>query len=121
MIDRKKLMVGDLIYNHRQEVCPVVEIGLDTVTVKTRLYDDVQYKYDDVYPIPLTDDILKKNGFADNSLNVWFFPELSCNLYLYKEGDKLLFDIGDGSIDVCDVQTLQHIYQLFNLSKNIVI
>ena len=56
----KELMIDDWVYNtHNRQNEQVVEIGSVLVTLA---YNDL-YEYDEIEPIPLTDEILEQNGF----------------------------------------------------------
>jgi len=66
MIDLK-LMQGDLIYNHRNWICPVVGIDEETITVIAQHYGKSPYKKEDLYPIPITEDIIINLGWKEIS------------------------------------------------------
>ena len=56
----KELMIDDWVYNtHNRQNEQVAEIGSSLVMLA---YNDL-YEYDEIEPIPLTDAILKVNGF----------------------------------------------------------
>ena len=59
----RDLQIGDLIYNHRLWVCPVVEVLKDSVTVIAKHYGESTYSIDEMYPIWITPEILLNNGF----------------------------------------------------------
>ncbi len=59
-----ELMVGDLVYNHRNWACPIVEIHKDSAVVIARHYGEEKFELKDLRPIPLTPEILEKNGFV---------------------------------------------------------
>ena len=55
-----ELMIGDWVYNtHNRQNEQVAEIGSGLVMLA---YNDL-YEYNEIEPIPLTDAILKANGF----------------------------------------------------------
>jgi hypothetical protein len=58
-----ELMVGDWVYNHRKWEYPIVEIHKDSAVVVARHYGEEEFELSDLYPIPLTPEILEKNGF----------------------------------------------------------
>lgn len=59
-MDKKTLMIGDWVYNtHNKQNEQVQEIGNGLVMLD---YNDI-YEYDEIEPIPLTSEILEKNGF----------------------------------------------------------
>lgn len=67
MIGTKEIMIGDLVYNSNHEVCKVYSISN---IFESKIYLDNLQKDDgcfevacEVEPIPITPEILKKNGF----------------------------------------------------------
>ena len=68
----EQLMIGDWVMNtHNQkpeQVCEILErmVMLD--------YNDL-YDYDEIEPIPLTEEILRKNGWEYNDEDAKFFPQ----------------------------------------------
>ena len=63
----RDLMIGDLVYNHRKWICPVIAISEDSVTVIAHHYGECTYRWEDIYPIDLTDDIIKQLGWEEIS------------------------------------------------------
>ena len=62
----KELMIDDWVYNtHNRQNEQVAEIGSGLVMLA---YNDM-YEYDEIEPIPLTDTILKANGFEYHHKN----------------------------------------------------
>lgn len=62
-MEAKDLMVGDYVYNHRNWECPIVEIHKNSAVVIARHYGEEEFLLSDLRPIPLTAEILEKNGF----------------------------------------------------------
>ena len=58
MMNKESLMKGDWVKTDLGEIQQVVEIREDCVML---FYNDL-YKYEDIEPIKITEDILKKNG-----------------------------------------------------------
>lgn len=58
-----ELMVGDYVYNHRNWECPIVEIHKNSALVIAKHYGEEEFLLSDLRPIPLTPEILEKNGF----------------------------------------------------------
>lgn len=70
MIDfRKTLMRGDLVYNHRNWICPVVGMNDETITVIAQHYGKFTYRTDEIHPIPLTEEIILKLGWEEINEN----------------------------------------------------
>ena len=65
MIKPEDIMLGDLVYNHRQWICPVTAIAKDHVEVVAKYYGVQPYIWDDMYPIPLTEDIILQLGWEE--------------------------------------------------------
>ena len=58
------LMYGDLVYNHRNWICPVVGFDKDkTITVIAQHYGEATYDRSLIHPIPLTEDIILTLGW----------------------------------------------------------
>ena len=69
----KDLMIGDWVYNtHNRQNERVQEIGSGLVMLD---YNDL-YEYDEIEPIPITPEILEKNGFKKDA-----FTNLSPDYY----------------------------------------
>ena len=62
-MNTRDLQIGDLVYNHRLWVCPVVEILKDSVTVIAKHYGESTYRINDISPIEITPEILLNSGF----------------------------------------------------------
>ena len=76
----KDLMIGDWVYNtHNQQNERVREIGRQRVMLD---YNDM-YEYDYIEPIPLTTEILEKNGFVANK-HVYPYPYYEYEVKEYK-------------------------------------
>lgn len=114
-MNAKDLMIGDWV-NLCGTPCRVKDIVNDGV---------INYEKD-VIPIPLTEEILKKNGFLINSNGIFYLKE---NL---KFGFKKDFDYGYWFINradnykeyicTCDfVHELQHILKLQQIEKEIIL
>ena len=65
-MEAKDLMIGDYVYNHRNWECPIVEIHKNSAIVIARHYGEEEFLLSDLRPIPLTTEILEKNGFVEN-------------------------------------------------------
>ena len=132
MIDSKSLMIGDWLYLGTTDIAVQVKAisadGDDTILVKYQ-EPDKWGKYgemvgnDDVRPIPLTPEILKKNGFKDAQ----FYSELLWNDVFQILSDCSSLSIrcknSDLSLSIpCDmVHQLQHALRLCGIEKEIVI
>lgn len=61
-----ELMIGDYVYNYRNWECPIVEIHKNSAVVIAKHYGEEEFLLSDLRPIPLTPEILEKNGFVAN-------------------------------------------------------
>ncbi|MBP5724447.1 MAG: hypothetical protein J6X18_12855 [Bacteroidales bacterium] len=70
MIDfRKSLMRGDLVYNHRNWICPVFGMDAETVTIIAQHYGEETFLLEDIHPIPLTEEIILNLGWEEIGKN----------------------------------------------------
>lgn len=118
------LMVGDII-NYRKNPIRVEEI------LKTGIIGDKNSKvipYSKLSPIPMTDDILKVNGFVETSMregqlypySVWRHPQFDYDFVIVKDADgyysayNMAEDSWHGS-EICavpDVHSFQHLLKI---------
>ena len=121
----KDLMVGDWVRNDLGETQQVVELR----EIGAMLYYNDVYSYDEIEPIPLTPEILEKNG--------WFYPKQSSWMKLdnphkelwgciHTDGTFWLYSSGDCDKDECFaeikyVHKLQHALRLCGIDKEIVV
>lgn len=83
------LMIGDWVYNtHNRQNERIEEIGSGLVMLS---YNDL-YEYDEIEPIPLTKDILIRNGFS--SLTDEMFSACETETYSNQELKIYLSHIG---------------------------
>lgn len=57
MIETKKLKRGNLVYDHRNNICEVDEVHEKSVTLMTPNYGRMTYEDGAVYPIPLQEKV----------------------------------------------------------------
>lgn len=121
----KDLMVGDWVYNtHNRQNERVQEITSGLVMLD---YNDL-YDYDEIEPIPLTPEILEKNGYIKDG-------------YFYKKGEYDRIQLGQlfehasvvcyKDMRFCEVSTspyllqyvhqLQHAMRLCGIEKEIIL
>lgn len=81
MIDVKEIRIGNFVYNHYMWFCPVTEIFKNSITIDCGHYGEETYDVSDVYPIPLTQNILKKLQFKP------IYVDESCFRYINTIGD----------------------------------
>lgn len=141
-MNKEELMIGDWVYNtQNQQNEQVQEVGSGLVMLA---YNDL-YEYEEIEPIPLTKEILEKNGFylckADfyhpKPSYIWCMDgkrnDTVIDITLYNpsiNGVKVLVKVqsdplcGDGvnKIHNCDIEyvhQLQHALKLCGIRKEI--
>jgi hypothetical protein len=111
-------MIGDWVRNDLGETQQVVELREEGVML---YYNDI-YPYDDVQPIPLTPEILEKNGMI-LSLYGNFFPEDEhYELEISVVGGRIFWTINGHEYDIMClrfVHQLQHALSLCGIDKEI--
>ena len=120
------LQLNDLVYNHRQWVCPVTGIEKNYVSVIEQHYCESNYESRDIAPIPLTVDILNRLGYYEihkgekgfnHFLEVrcrkqfkhpWYTQALNIDCSPSEENPEIFF-IVNGEIMLQYVHDLQHV------------
>ena len=117
-----ELMIDDWVYNtHNRQNEQIAEIGSGLVMLA---YNEL-YEYDEIEPIPLTDEILKANGFnREGGASYWHEGgHHACILYWNEEKVQLI--IGSPyedcmvKMNVRYVHELQHAFRLACIDKEI--
>ena len=131
----RDIMVGDWVYNtHNRQNERVQEINSGLVMLD---YNDL-YEYDEIEPIPLTPEILEKNGFLANK-HVYPYPyyeyidkehELKVG-FAFPQGDRTSYKDPWVYIDsecvfvehlpCIFVHQLQHVLRLCEIEKEIIL
>ena len=110
------LMQGDLVYNHRNWVCPVVGIEDGFVKVIAGHYGETTYDIDSISPIPISLDIMKQLGWEEIETtpsgskkykHPWYTDTLS--FYLSDQQNDLFLWMLNGDFPIRYVQDLQHL------------
>lgn len=124
----EELMIGDYIKHGFGGIGKVTELSKGIVTVYDKGLDDgegnceVNFAENEIQPIPLTSEILEKNGFEYRpSWGEWVhynpFPLIDFTLLTDEEGFQL--DLPNTKIEY--VHELQHALRLCNIDKEIVL
>lgn len=126
----KDLMVGDKLKTvFSQKIVEVKEIKQNCIYTEDNGYD-----YNEIEPIPLTPEILEKNGFV-KSVNVRDAPPYDNNIYysINQDGNTifwgwwqpdntlLIATYSTGFITLNNVHELQHALRLWRIEKEIVL
>lgn len=115
-----KYIPGDIVYNHKKEIIRITSSYLKGT--KLFYYRDGEcgwIREDAIKPIPLTPEILEKNGWMLYHLYYWFVEKECLKLHLL-EFDNYSWNACIGNnvirINMCSVSDLQHL--LFGLGLN---
>lgn len=106
------LSVGDWVLN-RQGVPTKVQVIVSEGNMRcgedAKPEHSVHIWVSDVEPIPITPEILEKNGFSHNG-NKWYTPELF-TLERWSKGWSIVIACSCGDY-VCEVCTIKYVHQL---------
>jgi hypothetical protein len=121
-MDAKELMIGDWVMNtHNRKPEQVCEIREHMVMLD---YNDL-YDYDEIEPIPLTEEMLKANGYEEHvgekgAYGVTIAPHFK------RDDSPEVFCDGhpfavwfDEPVDIKYVHQLQHVLRLYGAEKEI--
>ena len=115
------LMIGDwVVYRGDAEYTNPVRIeGMDILTCELITEDREDVGFDGIEPIPLTAEILEKNGFVYNAIPFVDGWE-QFGLTLYRGGNGYRIDCGiNVSLIIDYVHELQHALRLCGIEKEI--
>ena len=129
----KDLMIGDwvVVDNTPLQIAALGTTKAGFADSKNELF---YHYYDVLQPIPLTAEILEKNGFNvqkivsktfRNGCNLWTYADGECSVYIYENGVIWWLEAGlenyAGKIEmpISDVHELQHALRLFGIKKDI--
>lgn len=130
------LMIGDLVYNHRNWICPIVEIHKDSAVVIARHYGEEEFKLNDLRPIPTSPEILEKIGFTKSTpppgIHAICYSldnkkeKYNLTIANYNKYKRLLLNVDSEDSECfnikCDyVHELQHALRLCGIKKEIVL
>lgn len=115
-----KYIPGDIVYNHKKEIIRITSSYLKGT--KLFYYRDGNYGWireDAIKPIPLTPEILEKNGWKEEMYHDWrhYIPLERTLLYLSRCVDR----DRDGAFEVCvgltmsDIASVSFVHQLQHL------
>lgn len=118
-MEAKDLMIGDYVYNHRNWECPIVEIHKDSAVVIARHYGEEEFLLSDLRPIPLTTEILEKNGWVNQHFGTqrqeWWLDKTKFPIVRYSVNDTLHHN----GIVLKFVHQLQHALKVCGIDKEI--
>ena len=121
-MEATELMIGDWVYNtHNRKPEQVCEIRERMVMLD---YNDL-YDYDEIEPIPLTEEILKANGYEEHvgekgAYGVTIAPHFKRDDSPEVFCDGHPFSVWfDEPVDIKYVHQLQHVLRLYGAEKEI--
>lgn len=137
-----ELMVGDFIYQHhpKDNTPHIVKVSVDTLNLMDRMkigfIQEQSPLYRIIEPIPLTTEILEKNGFKKYDGNKWLAYKYEDDDYTKKSLYQVLWSTDDLYLEISSytpntgnfnrigiryVHELQHALKLCGIEKNIII
>ena len=123
-MDCKDLMVGDLVYIHEPK-CKGHRINYISEVDEEVGADGEVYDECDIRPIPLTEDILVKNGYKSTQGIDFYWLDEKKHCCIKNYDGKRLFCYKQGMNDVWlvvkYVHTLQHLLRLVGIEKELII
>lgn len=106
------LMIGD--WFRGPDPTPIRITRIDSRGMLVENQDTDEVGLEDLQPIPLTEDILLKNGFEDFGR---YFRLQDDILMIHRNGGKLWVIIGTWAIDIQYVHKLQHLLRFCGLNE----
>jgi hypothetical protein len=130
-MEAKDLMIGDWVYRiDFNTPVPVKIIGIEIVNYDKMEYvvdvlnkneHNIHLYLDEIEPIPLTTEILEKNGFVYDSEDKLFediYPRISMLYAQYRLVENGGINYGEMS-EIKYVHELQHLFKLCGIDKDI--
>ena len=121
-MDAKELMIGDWVMNtHNRKPEQVCEIRERMVMLD---YNDL-YDYDEIEPIPLTEKILKANGFEEHVGEIGAYGVTTAPYFKRDDSPEVFCDGHpfavwfDEPVDIKHVHQLQHVLRLYGAEKEL--
>ena len=125
---QKDLQIGDWVYNHRKWECPILSIRRDYdseqyyVMVIARHYGEEEFRVEDLSPIPLTPEILEKNGWEKTPTGYVFYTDgKKYDNSLWYIFDSNTFVVNTAEFQIKFVHQLQHALRLCGIEKEIIL
>lgn len=119
-MDCKDLMIGDWVVLKSNGVQPDTKIRITELSTDGGFVDDCDnfIGYEELDPIPLTEEILVKNGWEEQTdgTNDFFVSRILPELWHYVGTDYYSYDI---NIKIQYVHQLQHLLRLAGVQKEI--
>ena len=119
-MEAKELMIDDWVYNtHNRQPEQVCEIRERMVMLA---YNDL-YDYDEIEPIPLTEEILKANGYEEHVGEKGMYGVTIAPYFKRDDSPKVFCDGNpfavwfDDPVDIKYVHQLQHVLRLCGVEK----
>ena len=134
MVNIRKLMIGDwvetnpncgkLAFGIESSIARVSEIGFSNSDGMYVSFDGIKGRYYDVEiePIPITDEILEKNGFKKNNFNQYVLGKSDLGEEIYYEIGFIQLRYPNSYYSILSigyVHEFQHMLNIFGIKKKI--
>lgn len=123
----KELMIGDYIQVNG-EVCKIISVSYFDIGISDSKEDFYNEHIDNIKPIPLTPEILERNGFVKQAYDGWLISENNGRRLIEYHTDSfdglLIINYAEEpypkiSIKLMYVHELQHALRLCGINKEI--
>ncbi len=111
-----KYIPGDIVYNHKKEIIRITSSYLKGT--KLFYYRDGEYGWireDAIKPIPLTSEILEKNGWKNDGYDWYRLPTKRAYLYITKDITTLGEFLVCVGLDRHNLASINFVHQLQHL------
>lgn len=112
-----KYIPGDIVYNHKKEIIRITSSYLKGT--KLFYYRDGDYGWireEAIKPIPLTPEILEKNGWKKEMYHNWYYFLLERTLLYIIEGIDGAWSVHVG-LNMSNIASISFVHQLQHLSS----
>ena len=130
-IDIRDLRVGDWVRITEPDNLAGATVRISSLSSHVGAYfevtvDDSEFGYylrdvfcEDIEPIPLTEEILIKNGFPEDEWHGSFPEDKNGLLYIVLSSNKIFWEFNDCRIELKSLHQLQNILQDLGIEKEI--
>ena len=109
-----ELKLGDWVYAKNPITCEDMPCKVESLADCKILAGKIWFKLDELTPIPLTEEILEKNGWREND-EIWgidnAFGQLHIEFFSNGKEIEAMVSVTDGR-DVCCLKQIKHIHEL---------
>ena len=109
-----ELKLGDWVYAKNPITCEDMPCKVESLADCKILAGKIWFKLDELTPIPLTEEIIEKNGWREND-EIWGIDYTFGHLHIefFSNGKEIeaMVSVTDGR-DVCCLKQIKHIHEL---------